>query len=61
MNLIYDSAAAERRPPIGTVFVVDLDVDGNGASALERRREHGHALLGERVGQVFAVLPATAL
>jgi hypothetical protein len=39
----------------------DLDVHGDGAMALEHRGEHSHALLGERVGQELAVLPATAL
>lgn len=39
----------------------DLDVDGDGALAAKHRGEHGHALLGEDVGQVLAVLAAAGL
>jgi hypothetical protein len=39
----------------------DLDADDDGATASQHRLEHGHALLGERVGQVLAVPPAAAL
>src|ERR1700733_7864587 len=39
----------------------DLYVDGDGTPAVQHRGEHGHALLGEGVGEVLAVLPATWL
>ena len=39
----------------------DLDVDGDRAIAVEYRGEHCHALLGEGIGQVLAMLAAAVL
>lgn len=37
----------------------DLDIHLNGALAMEDTREHGHALLGENVGEIAAPTVST--
>ena len=39
----------------------DLDVDMDGALALQHTQEHGHTLFGEDVGKIFPVLAAPRL